>query len=99
MITQCKTLEDCQKALYKAYDEDINAILDLDPGIDADKVHVMIGTCTQCDANKVLHQLGIETPTPCPACGEEIDWDHVIDMVVQCDVVVYRWQDDFEVGP
>jgi hypothetical protein len=85
--------------LYKAYDEYINIVLDLDESVNADEVPVIVGVCTQCDVDKVLGQVDINTPTSCSVCGEKIDWDHVVDMVVQGDVVVYRLQDDFEVGP
>jgi hypothetical protein len=98
MIFECNTLKDCREALYRAYGSESNLVLDLGKGIDADKVPVIVGACTNCNADKVLETLGMERTLDCPVCGSDMDRDHVVNMMVQGDVVVYRWQDDFGGG-
>ena len=95
MIIEATTAKECREALYDAYESMLYAIvLDISPDVDFGRVPVTVLECDKCQGKKTIVYLGTHPiPESCGRCGAELQVTHVVSMVTQGDVVLYRMGD------
>jgi hypothetical protein len=94
VIVEATTAKECREALYDAYEDMDSIVLDISSDVDHGRVPVTVLECGECKGKKTIVYLGTyPIPESCGRCGAELQVTHVVSMVTQEDVVLYRMGD------
>jgi len=96
MIHHVETLDECKKSALHAFTHSTELVLVLSETFefgDIGKIPIIVGECkNECSGMVFVTIDGNESSlAPCAVCGEILEMDSTIDMIVQGCVVLYSW--------